>query len=57
MKKFTHPLMDNNITQSDVNAVVEFLKNNKKKIFTHSSKVKRFETLWSNWLGVKYWLL
>ena len=54
MKKFTHPLMDNNITQSDVNAVVEFLKNNKKKIFTQSSKVKRFETLWSNWLGVKY---
>ena len=46
--------MDNNITQSDVNAVVEFLKNNKKKIFTQSSKVKRFETLWSNWLGVKY---
>ena len=42
--------MDNNITQSDVNAVVEFLKNNKKKIFTQSSKVKRFETLWSNWL-------
>ena len=40
MKKFTHPLMDNNITQSDVNAVVEFLKNNKKKYLLNQVKLK-----------------
>ncbi len=54
MKRFSHPLMDNNITNSDVNAVIKFLKKNKKKIFTQSNQVKRFESLWSNWLGVKY---
>tara|TARA_B100000902_G_scaffold399733_1_gene472160 strand:+ start:3021 stop:4208 length:1188 start_codon:yes stop_codon:yes gene_type:complete len=54
MNRFSHPLMDNNITNSDVNAVVKFLKKNKKKIFTQSNQVKRFESLWSNWLGVKY---
>ena len=54
MKKFSHPLMDNNITKSDVSAVINFLKKNKKKIFTQSNEVKRFESLWSKWLGVKY---
>ena len=32
MKNFSHPLMDNNITDSDVNSLISFLKNNKKKI-------------------------
>lgn len=54
MKKFSHPLMDNNITKSDVDAVINFLKKNKKKIFTQSNQVKKFESLWSKWLGVKY---
>ena len=54
MKNFNHPLMDNNIEQSDINAIIKFLKQNKKRIFTQSKKVKEFELKWSKWLGVKY---
>jgi len=54
MKTFNHPLMDNNISKSDVNSVIDFLKKNKKRIFTQSLKVKKFETQWSKWLGVNY---
>ena len=43
MKNFSHPLMHNNITDSDVNSLISFLKNNKKKIFTQSAKVVEFE--------------
>lgn len=49
-----HPLMDNNISKQDVNAIIKFLKQNKKRIFTQSKKVKEFESKWSKWLGVKY---
>jgi len=54
MKNFKHALMENNIQQQDINAVIKFLKANKKKIFTQSKKVRQFETQWSRWLGVKY---
>jgi CDP-6-deoxy-D-xylo-4-hexulose-3-dehydrase len=54
MKNFYHPLMENNITKSDVNSVINFLKENKERVFTQSLKVKQFECKWSNWLGVKY---
>jgi CDP-6-deoxy-D-xylo-4-hexulose-3-dehydrase len=54
MKNFNHPLMDNNIEQSDINEIIKFLKQNKKRIFTQSKKVKEFEFKWSKWLGVKY---
>jgi CDP-6-deoxy-D-xylo-4-hexulose-3-dehydrase len=54
MKNFNHPLMENNIQQEDVNEIIKFLKNNKKRIFTQSEKVKEFEFKWSKWLGVKY---
>jgi CDP-6-deoxy-D-xylo-4-hexulose-3-dehydrase len=54
MKNFNHALMENNIQQQDINAVIKFLKANKKKIFTQSKKVRQFETQWSRWLGVKY---
>jgi CDP-6-deoxy-D-xylo-4-hexulose-3-dehydrase len=54
MKSFNHPLMENNIIQEDVDAVIKFLRNNKKKIFTQSEKVREFEYNWSKWLGVKY---
>ncbi len=46
--------MDNNISKSDVNSLIFFLKKNKKRIFTQSKKVNEFETAWSKWLGVKY---
>lgn len=53
-KSFSHSLMDNNITSSDVNSLIKFLKKNKKKVFTQSKMVKSFEQEWSKWLGVKY---
>jgi len=49
-----HPLMDNNISANDVGVLIKFLKQNKKRIFTQSKKVREFETKWSKWLGVKY---
>ena len=54
MKNFNHPLMENNIEQEDINEIINFLKKNKKRIFTQSEKVKEFEFKWSEWLGVKY---
>jgi glycosyltransferase involved in cell wall biosynthesis len=45
MKNFNHPLMDNNISKSDVNSLIFFLKKNKKRIFTQSKKVNEFEIL------------
>ena len=52
MKNFKHPLMQNNIMQSDLNKVSSFLK--EKNIFTQSKNVKEFEAKWSKWLGTKY---
>ena len=49
-----HPLMENNINKEDVDSIIKFLKQNKKRIFTQSKKVKEFESKWSKWLGVKY---
>ena len=54
MKKFSHSLMDNNITKEDIANVINFIKTNKKRIFTQSIKVAEFEKKWSKWLGVKY---
>jgi CDP-4-dehydro-6-deoxyglucose reductase, E1 len=51
-KKVNHPLMHNNIMQSDLNEIIKFLKN--KPILTQNKKVKKFEEQWSKWLGVKY---
>ncbi len=45
--------MHDNFTSSDINAAVKLLKN-KKKTFTQSENVKKFEKKWSKWLGVKY---
>ena len=38
MKNFSHPLMDNNITNSDVSSLISFLKNNKKKFLLNQPK-------------------
>ena len=51
---FNHRLMENNITNEDVNSLKNFLNRNKKNFFTQSEKVKEFEEKWSKWLGVKY---
>lgn len=44
--------MHNNITDSDLQEVISFLK--KKPILTQNIKVQEFEKKWSKWLGVKY---
>ncbi len=48
-----YPLMKNNITRNDLDNVIKFLKRNN-PILTQSTNVKKFENLWSKWLGVKY---
>ncbi len=45
--------MDNNILPKDLKEVKKFL-NKKKIILTQSKYVKKFESEWSKWLGVKY---
>jgi CDP-6-deoxy-D-xylo-4-hexulose-3-dehydrase len=50
--KLDWPLMENNITQPDLECVIEFLKT--QPILTQSSQVRAFEEEWSAWLGVKY---
>lgn len=53
--KLDIPLMANNITTDDVEAVIQFLSINKNNIIlTQSAQVKEFEREWSEWLGVKY---
>ena len=52
-KNFIFPLMKNNISRSDLNSVINFLKKGN-PILTQSKKVKEFEEKWSKWLGVKY---
>ena len=47
------PLMRNNITRSDLDAVIRFLKQDD-PILTHSKQVEAFEREWSRWLGVRH---
>jgi CDP-6-deoxy-D-xylo-4-hexulose-3-dehydrase len=46
--------MDNNISSEDIKILISFLKKNKKRIFTQSDQVRKFEYQWSKWLGIKY---
>lgn len=48
---FKLPLMENNITLADREAVIEFLKGD--PILTQSANVRAFEQEWSAWLGVR----
>ena len=47
------PLMKNNILKSDLNLVIKHLRK-KDPILTSGPEVRKFEKLWSKWLGVKY---
>ena len=51
--QFFHPLMHDNFTEVDYNAVKKLLKK-KKNFLTQSKFVELFEKKWSKWLGVKY---
>jgi CDP-6-deoxy-D-xylo-4-hexulose-3-dehydrase len=45
--------MQNNISRGDLDAVIEFLKQDD-PILTQSKQVQAFEQEWSDWVGVKY---
>lgn len=47
------PLMRNNITREDLDALIEFL-GQEDPILTQSRQVEAFEQEWSRWLGVEY---
>ncbi len=47
------PLMSNNISRADLDALIEFLRQDD-PILTQSKNVRAFEEEWSRWLGVKY---
>lgn len=48
------PLMYNNITEADADAVIRFLSQRPVPRLTSDKKVCEFEREWSRWLGVKY---
>jgi len=50
MKRF--PLMNDNITRQDIDALIAFLDTMPR--LTQSSQVAAFERAWSEYLGVKY---
>jgi CDP-6-deoxy-D-xylo-4-hexulose-3-dehydrase len=47
------PLMQNNITRDDLDALTDFLKQDE-PILTQSANVRAFESEWSDWLGVRH---
>ena len=49
---YTWPLINDNITQSDRKILADFCLNGER--FTNGPKVKEFEKIWSEWLGVKH---
>lgn len=53
VKNLNWPLMKNNITRADLDAVIEFLRQ-EDPILTQSRQVQAFEQEWSDWLEVKY---
>ena len=46
------PLMEDNITQEDLDVLIDFLKG--KPLLTQSENVRLFEKEWSKWLGVQF---
>jgi len=49
---YSWPLMQNNITREDLDALIRFLEG--MPILTQSANVRAFEAEWSRWLGVKH---
>lgn len=48
-----YPLMRNNVSRQDLDAMIEHLKQDD-PILTNGPKCREFEEAWSKWLGVKY---
>jgi CDP-6-deoxy-D-xylo-4-hexulose-3-dehydrase len=47
------PLMENNIHRQDLDAVIDYLRQDD-PVLTHSAQVRAFEADWSSWVGVKH---
>jgi CDP-6-deoxy-D-xylo-4-hexulose-3-dehydrase len=47
------PLMQNNVTREDLDAVIAFL-SGQEPVLTQSEQVRAFEREWSSWLGVRH---
>ena len=56
MTNLVWPLMQNNITRSDLDRMIDYLQQDNPKL-THGPLVKKFEEKWSKWLGVKHSLM
>ena len=54
MENFNLPLMSDNISRDDINAVVDFLQQDPIPRLTNGPKVQEFENRWSEWVGTKY---
>ena len=54
MENFNLPLMRDNISRDDINAVVDFLQQDPIPRLTNGPKVKEFERRWSEWVGMEY---
>lgn len=52
-KSFSHPLMQDNITRSDLDSLIEYLQTDSPRL-TQGPKVEEFECAWSEWLGVRH---
>ena len=50
--EYSWPLINDNITQGDRKVLADFCLHGER--FTNGAKVKEFEKIWSEWLGVKH---
>ena len=50
---FSHPLMHDNITRTDLDELISYLQTDSPRL-TQGPAVEAFEREWSDWLGVKY---
>ena len=53
IKNLNWPLMQNNISKSDLNALIKYLSSENPRL-THGNKVLEFENAWNLWLDSKY---
>jgi CDP-4-dehydro-6-deoxyglucose reductase, E1 len=53
VKSLNWPLMEKNISRSDLASILDFLQHDD-PVLTQSSQVQEFEKEWSAWLGVKH---
>ena len=51
-KTYNWPLINDNVSREDSEALSDFILSNQR--LTNGEKVKEFEKIWSNWLGVKH---